>query len=83
MGLWGGPCLLVVIGDGCMLMQGVEIQTAARHNLNIVHVAFNNAYYGAACFNIKKLKRVNQLPQHDWELFYKIFRGGANYSLIA
>lgn len=40
------PCV-VITGDGCMLMHGIEIQTAARYHADVVYVVFNNGYYGA------------------------------------
>lgn len=63
------PCL-VVTGDGCMLMHGVEIQTAARHNLDITFVVINNHHYGQTYFNNKKnISRLSSLPEHNFALF--------------
>ena len=33
----------VVTGDGCMLMHGMEIQTAARYGLPVIFVVMNNS----------------------------------------
>ncbi|HLX54505.1 MAG TPA: thiamine pyrophosphate-binding protein [Aquella sp.] len=63
------PCL-VVTGDGCMLMHGVEIQTAARHNLDITFVVINNSHYGQTYFNNKaNISRLSSLPEHNFALF--------------
>ncbi len=60
------PCV-VITGDGCMLMHGMEIQTAARYNRDILYIVFNNAYYGATYFNNKRnIKEMSALPSHDW-----------------
>src|SRR5260363_55619 len=41
---------VVMTGDGCMLMHGIEIQTAARYKRDILYIVFNNSYYGATYF---------------------------------
>ncbi len=41
-----GRPLLVATGDGCMLMHGLEIHTAARHKLPMVILVFDNRAYG-------------------------------------
>ncbi len=54
-------------GDGCMLMSGFEIQTAAKYNLPITYIVFNNSYYGASYFNNQNnLKSLTSIPQHNW-----------------
>ena len=39
------PCV-VITGDACMLMHGLEIQTAARFNVPVIYVVINNAAFG-------------------------------------
>ena len=61
---------MVVTGDGCMLMQGLELSTAAKHGLNIVFVVFNNRSYSASYFNNKdNLPALTQIPDYNWCLF--------------
>lgn len=67
------PCV-VITGDGCMLMHGIEIQTAARYHLDIVYIIFNNGFYGATYFNnIHNIDEMSVLPPHDWVSFAKTF----------
>jgi|GEM_PF-655324 len=66
--------VVVFTGDGCMLMSGMEIQTAAKHNLNVTFIVMNNAYYGASYFNnIENMEYVTKIPDHDWALFARAF----------
>jgi acetolactate synthase-1/2/3 large subunit len=37
---------VVATGDGCMLMHGMEIHTAARHQVPLVILVFDNGSYG-------------------------------------
>ena len=61
---------MVITGDGCMLMQGLELSTAAKHGLNIVFVVFNNRSYSASYFNNKdNLAALTQIPDYNWCLF--------------
>lgn len=66
------PCV-VVTGDGCMLMHGVEIQTAARYGVKVVYVVFNNAAHGAVHIDAINHGTISaqfsELPQHDWTAF--------------
>lgn len=63
------PCA-VITGDGCMLMHGMEIQTAAAHGLAIVYVVMNNAALGNVYLRARELSpsagALAQLPAHDW-----------------
>ncbi|MEA2143656.1 MAG: acetolactate synthase large subunit [Solirubrobacteraceae bacterium] len=63
------PCA-VVTGDGCMLMHGMEIQTAAAHGLAIVFVVVNNGALGNVYLRARKLSpsagALARLPVHDW-----------------
>lgn len=48
------PCL-VITGDGCMLMHGMEIRTAVRQRLPIVYVVINNAVLASVYLRAKKI----------------------------
>ncbi|QCP53961.1 thiamine pyrophosphate-binding protein [Trinickia violacea] len=66
------PCV-VVTGDGCMLMHGMEIQTAARYGIKILYVVLNNSAHGAvhvdALSNGSIPEQFSKLPCHDWTAF--------------
>jgi acetolactate synthase-1/2/3 large subunit len=63
------PCV-VITGDGCMLMHGLEIQTAARFNLPVIYVVINNAALGNVWLRASKKGQgpsdLTSLPDHDW-----------------
>lgn len=64
---------VVITGDGCMLMHGMEIQTAARYGLPIIFVVINNAALGNVYLRAEKEGRgpqeLTSLPNHDWAQF--------------
>ncbi|MEW1655444.1 thiamine pyrophosphate-dependent enzyme [Streptomyces sp. NPDC093707] len=61
---------LVITGDGCALMNGMEIQTAVRYRRNIIFAIFDNSSYGATYMNNKNnLPELSVLPAHDWVKF--------------
>ncbi|PTB16820.1 acetolactate synthase I/II/III large subunit [Trinickia symbiotica] len=66
------PCV-VVTGDGCMLMHGVEMQTAARYDIPLVCVVLNNSAYGNPKLRADRISpelgRLHELPTHDWAKF--------------
>jgi acetolactate synthase-1/2/3 large subunit len=66
------PCA-VLTGDGCMLMHGIEIQTAVRYKLPIVYVVINNSAYGNVYLRAKQMgssaAALTELPTHDWVRF--------------
>jgi acetolactate synthase-1/2/3 large subunit len=66
------PCV-VVTGDGCMLMHGMEIQTAARYDVKILYVILNNSAHGAvhidAISNGSIPEQFSELPCHSWTAF--------------
>ncbi len=68
------PCA-VITGDGCMLMHGIEIQTAARNGLPIVYVVINNGALGNVYLRAKHMSpsaaALSILPTHDWAQFAK------------
>ncbi|MFA6915007.1 MAG: thiamine pyrophosphate-binding protein [Parachlamydiales bacterium] len=66
------PCC-VVTGDGCMLMHGMEIQTAARYKIPLVYVVINNSALGNVYLRAEKegktAMELTSLPDHDWAGF--------------
>jgi acetolactate synthase-1/2/3 large subunit len=66
------PCA-VVTGDGCMLMHGMEIQTASRYNADITYVVINNSALGNVYLRAKqygpKAAVYTELPTHNWAAF--------------
>jgi acetolactate synthase I/II/III large subunit len=63
------PCV-VITGDGCMLMHGLQIQTAARFNVPVIYVVINNAAFGNVWLRVVKMgaipSQLTSLPDHDW-----------------
>ena len=66
---------MVVTGDGCMLMHGMEIQTAARHQLPVIFLVINNSALGNVYLRARKTSaegaELTKLPTHDWVMFAK------------
>lgn len=64
---------VLITGDGCMLMHGIEIQTAARYNLPIIFVVINNSALGNPLLRSEKMSAkhaaLDILPTHDWAKF--------------
>lgn len=59
-----------IIGDGSMLMHGLEIQTAARYGLPVIFVLFDNHAHGNPQLRAEKVGKFEtnflKLPAHDW-----------------
>lgn len=68
----GTPCV-VVTGDGCMLMHGIEIQTAARYCIPLICVVLNNSALGNPKLRADRysanMGNMHKLPTHDWAGF--------------
>lgn len=66
------PCV-VITGDGCMLMHGMEVQTAARFHVPVIWVVLNNSALGNVYLRAKKQgpgpAALTSLPTHDWAGF--------------
>ncbi|WP_429448526.1 thiamine pyrophosphate-binding protein [Paraburkholderia sp. 40] len=66
------PCV-VVTGDGCMMMHGMEIQTAARYGVKVIYVVLNNAAHGAIHIDAIRSGSISEqftkLPCHSWSAF--------------
>ncbi len=62
-----------VTGDGCMLMHGMEVATAARYGLNILYVVINNSALGnvwlRAVTQGPGAAALAELPGHDFAAF--------------
>jgi acetolactate synthase-1/2/3 large subunit len=65
--------LVVVTGDGCMLMHGMEIQTAARYGLAAIFLVINNGALGNVWLRAVKEgpgpAALTEIPVHDWAGF--------------
>ncbi|WP_375331733.1 thiamine pyrophosphate-dependent enzyme [Candidatus Tisiphia endosymbiont of Temnostethus pusillus] len=60
--------IVVFTGDGCMLMTGLEIQTAAKLGLDITFIVFNNGSYGASYFNnIDNEEYLTNIGHLNWD----------------
>ncbi|HEV2613579.1 MAG TPA: thiamine pyrophosphate-binding protein [Gammaproteobacteria bacterium] len=59
-----------IIGDGSMLMHGLEIQTAARYNLPVIFVSMDNGAHGNPQLRARQVGKFEteflNLPHHDW-----------------
>lgn len=68
-----GRKIVVITGDGCMHMHGIEIATAARYQMPIVYVVINNAALGNVWLRAHHLGPVpdelTRLPDLDWAGF--------------
>lgn len=66
---------ICITGDGCMLMTGMEIQTAAKYKVKILFIVINNCAHGAIKNaniqypNIGMVSHQYDIPNHDWTLF--------------
>jgi acetolactate synthase-1/2/3 large subunit len=65
--------LVVVTGDGCMLMHGIEIQTAARYGIPAIFVVINNRALGNVWFRAVQegpgAAALTEIPVLDWAGF--------------
>jgi acetolactate synthase-1/2/3 large subunit len=68
-----GLPLAVVTGDGCMLMHGMEIQTAACYGIAVIFVVLNNSALGNVWLRARQLgpgpAALTEIPTHDWAGF--------------
>lgn len=57
-------------GDGCMLMHGMEIATAARYRVPVIHVVSNNRAYGKIFLSQQasapSAAALSKLKRQDW-----------------
>ncbi len=63
----------VITGDGCMLMHGMDVQTAARYRLPIIYVVLNNSALGNVWLRAHQYgplpSELTSIPDHDWAGF--------------
>jgi acetolactate synthase-1/2/3 large subunit len=71
--------LVVATGDGCMLMHGLELHTAARHHVPIVFLVFDNQSYGNIWYRAAQLgcgpERLTDITGIDWAAFARSMGG--------
>ncbi len=65
--------VVCITGDGSIMMHGMEIQTAARYELPIIFIVFNNQSHGNPQLRGKRVGKFEceflKLPNHDWAKF--------------
>ena len=73
--------LAVVTGDGCMLMHGMDIQTAARYGLAVVYVVINNEALGNVWLRAHQEgpgpAALTEIPGRDWAAMARAMGLGA------
>lgn len=65
---------IVLTGDGCMRMHGMEIATAARYSVPIIYLVSNNASYSSVQKRVQLTtakEQLGKLPLIDWSEFAK------------
>jgi acetolactate synthase-1/2/3 large subunit len=62
--------LMIATGDGCMLMHGMELHTAAREQIPLILAVMNNRAYGNIWYRAHELgpgpERLVEIPGIDW-----------------
>lgn len=65
--------VVVITGDGCMRMHGIEIATAARYQIPVIFFISNNCALGNVYLREKKVNQgaieMTELPLVDWVAF--------------
>ena len=71
--------MVVATGDGCMLMHGLELHTAARHEIPLVVLVFDNRSYGNIWYRAEKMgagpEGLTEIPGIDWPGFARSMGG--------
>jgi acetolactate synthase-1/2/3 large subunit len=71
--------LVVATGDGCMLMHGLELHTAARHEVPLVVLVFDNRSYGNIWYRASQLgtgpEHLTDITGIDWPAFARAMGG--------
>jgi acetolactate synthase-1/2/3 large subunit len=71
--------LMVATGDGCMLMHGMEVHTAAREKVPLVIALMNNQSYGNIYYRASAMgpgpQRLTDIPGIDWVAFARSVGG--------
>jgi acetolactate synthase-1/2/3 large subunit len=72
--------VVVLTGDGCMHMHGMEIATAARYQIPVLFVVSNNSALGNVYMRARKANAgaaaMTRLPTIDWAAFGKVLGAG-------
>jgi alkylhydroperoxidase family enzyme len=72
--------VVVITGDGCMHMHGIEIATAARYKVPVIVVVSNNGALGNVYMRARKANpgaaEMTLLPMVDWAAFARVFGAG-------
>jgi acetolactate synthase-1/2/3 large subunit len=68
--------VVVITGDGCMRMHGMEIATAARYRVPVIFVVSNNSALGNVYLRARKenagAAEMTLLPEIDWATFGRV-----------
>ena len=71
--------LVIATGDGCMLMHGLELHTAARHGVNVVVLVFDNRSYGNIWYRAHEMgegpENLTDIAGIDWPGFARAMGG--------
>lgn len=71
--------MVVATGDGCMLMHGMEIHTAARYRIPVVILVFDNGSYGNIWYRAREqgsaTEALTDIPGIDWVEFARSMGG--------
>jgi acetolactate synthase-1/2/3 large subunit len=75
--------LMVATGDGCMLMHGMEMHTAAREKVPLVVALMNNQAYGNIYYRASKMgpgpEHLTDIPGIDWVTFAQSMGGDGEH----
>jgi acetolactate synthase-1/2/3 large subunit len=70
---------MVATGDGCMLMHGMELHTAAREGVPLVVAVMNNQAYGNIWYRASRMgpgpEHLTDIPGVDWVGFARSMGG--------
>jgi acetolactate synthase-1/2/3 large subunit len=65
--------MVIATGDGCMLMHGMELHTAAREGVPVIVAVMNNRAYGNIWFRAHPMgpgpEALTDIPGIDWVEF--------------
>jgi acetolactate synthase-1/2/3 large subunit len=71
--------LMVATGDGCMLMHGMELHTAAREKVPLIIAVMNNQAYGNIYYHASTMgpgpQHLTDIPGIDWLAFARAMGG--------
>jgi acetolactate synthase-1/2/3 large subunit len=76
--------LMIATGDGCMLMHGMELHTAAREQIPVLIAVMNNGAYGNIWYRAHTMgpgpERLTEISGIDWVAFARSM--GADGELV-